>query len=885
MAIVGGSEISTGVDCSPPPQSKVVNRQPPSAPRAMRENISEPPRRAASLRDPGPLRPERFEYYRLSQPLNIDGVIRSERLPGSCRPYSPHCQDLTWAINNTRAGSKDENYERYLYSSIPRKRNASWRYEERRPRGNVDGAAFGQSAREARGTSPSEEAISSEREDARPVAARVSLEVTPLPLKAGKSETVQTTMNLTERQGANPVKMTICPRSEAVGEYHRRPTGICPHSNAPSAESCHDHHNKGQVSCMCDVGGQPSPPSLLPTNMEGLLRDNPENARSTTDKAITQPSQPQHSLTSRAVSPPADAVVTQESAKPANGASRDHAVERPLAHRRGSRTARRGGLLCRPLPLNRTESTSGKNVAREKRISAAEVVSVTSTQTENSDNRVLRPPPSSSSTVSKRCEWCNRPLCSSGGRCKHCSINLDPLKPGDDRAPADGARDASYVTIRPQSTTPDHTSDPPMPGPSLLGLQSNDQGYVTWGVSAQKREGTNPRKPLAKEDMMFVVNKRRKSSLNVREAAIANLRQGRRKRDRGVEKHPVRGMDGSANPVDSELFVHDSGPQGPSMFIPNERRAVLEVADEDKRESRPNETSAKKLATRLQDIENMDGELPDSEFDFLTEDSPDYSKSAEPPATVASETRLPAILGPRARTSSSVSALTTPPQTPSDSGSASFTMIGTEETDGFNEDDARAIERLKAMGVMFESDSQDEEEEIEGDDFQPLPPTRVDPLWQRPDRSRDLFDIDPSLDMTDPANRLAAARILPSSTRPSKKELMGKLLLYQCAERKKRFGNPHQEVRRYPEEALITTVVQLDIDFEAPGGPQVQTEKIAMTFGEFLGVPKKPVIESRQGQLVFCEKEQVQQVQQFAGRNIRSRRKAELVFPFVDRGN
>jgi hypothetical protein len=389
---------------------------------------------------------------------------------------------------------------------------------------------------------------------------------------------------------------------------------------------------------------------------------------------------------------------------------------------------------------------------------------------------------------------------------------------------------------------------------------------------------------------MFVVNKRQRRSLNTREAAIANLRQGRRKRDLGVKKHLVRGMDGSADPADSELSVDDSGPREPTTFIPNEQRAVFEALDEDMRDNHPTGTSGQTLATRLQDIENMAGELPDSDLDFLMEDSPEYSASAEPSTTVAPnesapDTRLPAILGPRTRTNWSLSPLTTPSKTPSDSGSASYAMMEVEETAGFNEDDGRAIERLKAMGVLFDSDSQGEEEEMEGDDIQPLPPTRVDPLWRRPDRSRNLFDIDRSLGMTDPANRLAATRILPSRTRPSKKELMGKLLLYQCAERKKRFDNPHQEVHRYPEEALITTVVQLDIDFEAPGGPQVQTEKIAMTFGEFLGAPKEPVIEARQGQLVFREKEQMQQVQQFAGRQIRSRRKTDLVFPFVDRSN
>jgi hypothetical protein len=100
-----------------------------------------------------------------------------------------------------------------------------------------------------------------------------------------------------------------------------------------------------------------------------------------------------------------------------------------------------------------------------------------------------------------------------------------------------------------------------MPGLPLLDVQSNDQGYATSDASAQKRADANPCKPPAKEDIMFVVNKRQRRSLNTREAAIANLRQGRRKRDLGVKKHLVRGMDGSADPLDSELSVDDAGPR------------------------------------------------------------------------------------------------------------------------------------------------------------------------------------------------------------------------------------------------------------------------------------------------------------------------------------
>jgi hypothetical protein len=86
------------------------------------------------------------------------------------------------------------------------------------------------------------------------------------------------------------------------------------------------------------------------------------------------------------------------------------------------------------------------------------------------------------------------------------------------------------------------------------------------------------------------------------------------------------------------------------------------AADEDMRENRPNGTSGQTL--RLRDIENMpsDWDNADSELDFLMEDSPEYSTSAEPSTTTATTARSPGPLGTPAPTSisSSVPPLTTP---------------------------------------------------------------------------------------------------------------------------------------------------------------------------------------------------------------------------------
>ena len=185
------------------------------------------------------------------------------------------------------------------------------------------------------------------------------------------------------------------------------------------------------------------------------------------------------------------------------------------------------------------------------------------------------------------------------------------------------------------------------------------------------------------------------------------------------------------------------------------------------------------------------------------------------------------------------------------------------------------IARLKERGVMFESDSEDDD--LSKDDFEPPPPRRIDPLWQRPNRSANLFDIDPSLDMTDEANRWAAAGL--ARPRPPKKKIIGNLLAYQCRERRKRFGDPHQEVRRYVEGVQITTVVPQGINFDAEQGPQVETETVTMSFRDFIGAPKNPVIEARGDQLVFREREQMQQG---LGRNGRAKRVLDSeMFPFV----
>ncbi|KAJ9603491.1 hypothetical protein H2200_012269 [Cladophialophora chaetospira] len=393
-------------------------------------------------------------------------------------------------------------------------------------------------------------------------------------------------------------------------------------------------------------------------------------------------------------------------------------------------------------------------------------------------------------------------------------------------------------------------------------------------------------------------------------------------RCKGTHKRCWHKMDCSPDPLKCEMLIQEYGPQGPSWFNTKDWKIVFETANQAILEKFAAKNGGSESTEQTWHTRNTDTDLVDDDGRLEREDSSPLTTltqaeheeddddeddvrplseirfssftSVRPPRGLKSTTSKTAakkasrdMPQPESKLAIQVENGTRPSFSPLttvvDSPDASRTATEGDQ-DCSKENVPRALQRLKDQhpGIIFDTESEDEM--MEEDNFQPPPPTRVDALWQRPVRSRNLFDIDPSYDKTDPANRLAAGGVLPSSTRPSKKQLMGeKLLLYQCAERKKRFGNPHQEVRRHPVEALVTTTVQRDIDFDNSQGVRARTEKVTMTFRDFLGAPKDPVIEARKDQLVFREKEAVQQV---AGRHGRARRVLENeVFPFVYSAN
>ena len=155
-----------------------------------------------------------------------------------------------------------------------------------------------------------------------------------------------------------------------------------------------------------------------------------------------------------------------------------------------------------------------------------------------------------------------------------------------------------------------------------------------------------------------------------------------------------------------------------------------------------------------------------------------------------------------------------------------------------------AIAKLKARGVEFESDSDTEGEE------HPIVSTRKNIIPGPPGSSRDLFDIAPSLrPRTADEGRASGLVSAREMGHISKKDVWKTLLARQCRERKLKFGDPHQEVRRDVGSRNVSALVTRDAPADRARGkrdrfhvPAKEEKVITMTFENFLGVPKEPVV-------------------------------------------
>lgn len=183
--------------------------------------------------------------------------------------------------------------------------------------------------------------------------------------------------------------------------------------------------------------------------------------------------------------------------------------------------------------------------------------------------------------------------------------------------------------------------------------------------------------------------------------------------------------------------------------------------------------------------------------------------------------------------------------------STSLTTIEDNQPTYTDSDDERVIEKLRQEGVIFESDSESEQEN--GGDSSDRPGReRTDAHWQ-PRKPQSPFEIEPLLDWK---KHFANYGTLPPphKERPSKKQLIGNLLKYQCRERRRRFGDPHQVVELDTRVTQVTAVVQR-VSHDASGLPVVERGEKQMSFSEFIGMPEKPVVVrgKRKGELAYRE--------------------------------
>ncbi|KEF50847.1 uncharacterized protein A1O9_13103 [Exophiala aquamarina CBS 119918] len=204
-----------------------------------------------------------------------------------------------------------------------------------------------------------------------------------------------------------------------------------------------------------------------------------------------------------------------------------------------------------------------------------------------------------------------------------------------------------------------------------------------------------------------------------------------------------------------------------------------------------------------------------------------------------------------------------------------------------DDDEERALEKLRERGVKIETDS--ESDESFGDDDAPrqAPPLVTDRL-HRVLESRHPFDVDPSLDLRNPENRYQAiGKIAPwKRNRPTKKQLVNNLLLYQCRDNKLKFGNPHYNVMRKGGEVPVVAIIEKDDILNTPDeypGQEPKKQHVPMTFREFIGMPKQATIArgKRKGELVFVERPN-DRGRSSLGVSRTRRYRDDEVFPFVN---
>ncbi|KIV91319.1 hypothetical protein PV10_05870 [Exophiala mesophila] len=215
---------------------------------------------------------------------------------------------------------------------------------------------------------------------------------------------------------------------------------------------------------------------------------------------------------------------------------------------------------------------------------------------------------------------------------------------------------------------------------------------------------------------------------------------------------------------------------------------------------------------------------------------------------------------------------------------------GTKENGSMaDSDQQQALNILREHGIMIDSDS-DEIHSEDGEQPSHHSELVTDPLHYRA-KSRNLFDLDRSLDIRDPENYWAALGEIPpwQKNKPTRKQLMknNNLLKWQMWRNQQRFGNPHTETLKLASEVPCKTVIvrQHPLDTgDLESTPRTEVVESHMSFSEFVGLPSKPIVEygRNDDELIIREgKDEVEVEAEIGGLVRRRRTREEDKFPFV----
>ena len=164
-----------------------------------------------------------------------------------------------------------------------------------------------------------------------------------------------------------------------------------------------------------------------------------------------------------------------------------------------------------------------------------------------------------------------------------------------------------------------------------------------------------------------------------------------------------------------------------------------------------------------------------------------------------------------------------------------------------NQDHSELLNALRKRGIQFDSDT-DSDDEME--EIPPQQGTSSDLLGLKPKAtSQDLFEVSPFLRPQASTLRNPDPPIIASTSRAamSKKQLWKSLLQRQCAERRSKYGNPHQLLSQDMPSRTVRTTVEQELPLSAEDRanfvvPMRVDRRVDMPFEKFMRMPEEPVV-------------------------------------------